>query len=1081
MLLLPKTVGPFTLVQKLGSGGVAESYQGTLDAQGGRQVVVRRILPYILRDPARLSSCEARVRDLLGVRHPFLVQVLDWVSDGNERFIVEDWVEGVDLERVLNWARSHRQRVPHNVFLNLATQICNGLEALHGRPGKGSGAENVLHLGLKPSAVILTREGKVLLGSYGLTRSPTSLPHGGAHGPVPVRMEYLSPEQTHSDQKLGPSSDIFSLGTLLYELLTLEPLFRSESNLQTINKVRRAEVTSQLLRVKELMPGLDKVLYRALSLNPRHRYQRAFVLREDLRGLMAGYSFNTIIDDTRRFLQPMFEGGTSAGVAAFAGGGLAAASALDSLPDAPADADDFEDMPVTNIDPDPMSTAAHAAQALAARAAASPSPVPPSSPPPSSPPPGVPDPASISQSRPAMKLGGELTDVGRPPKASTSSPTLAPETFDAPEPADLDSTRGRIEAAASEALDKTAPEIVDPNSTRGFLQGQVPPPPPEPPRVSPPQPTARPPAAEVEDSQPIDERPTAHAVPPAPSPGASAALGAAAAASMSAAASASSAPASSGPASSAPASPAPASPAPAGPEVSEEPAPAPTPSDRSSRLAAMAPPPKGASRSDRLAAMAPPPRSSSPAPLPPSPAPPAAPAGDVRATEPAFALSPPPGALAPPPAQPEDDLDWQPKKSNTGMWIGAAVGAALLLVVCAGGLSAVGLFGGGLSTYLAGMGGEGPDPVVAEAEVTEPVAPEGAAGEGEGGEAAAADSGARAEGTVASGAAPSEVQPVDEEPEVDPEPAVAMAGSGSSGSSSSAGTSSSSKPASSGTYGSSGSGSSGSYGSASSGSSSKPTSSGTYGSSGSSGSTSYGSTSSSGRSTGSSTASSGRSTSGSTASTGRSTGSSSYGSTAVADAAGLDAGSDTGSQEPERIQPGALDRYASDADQGRLGSSDIMYLEMVTIDEPAYTRARALLLMNAQRKGDKRATKRYLDELMMLPENRYNPVYLADLARYHVNRGNYQTALDNAILAERYWARLPSELVYSKKAEIFEVQAAAYQGLFYKSEDDVELLDQAIRHWEKYRTHVATRSRSDLTRRADKELTKLEDIRGRIQ
>ena len=109
------------------------------------------------------------------------------------------------------------------------------------------------------------------------------------------------------------------------------------------------------------------------------------------------------------------------------------------------------------------------------------------------------------------------------------------------------------------------------------------------------------------------------------------------------------------------------------------------------------------------------------------------------------------------------------------------------------------------------------------------------------------------------------------------------------------------------------------------------------------------------------------------------------------------------------------------------------------------------------------------------------PVFLADLARYHVNRGNYQSALDNAILAERYWARLPSALVFSKKAEIYEVQAAAYQGLFYKSEDDLELLDQAIKHWEKYRSHVRTKSRSDLTRRADKELTKLEDIRGRLR
>ena len=93
---------------------------------------------------------------------------------------------------------------------------------------------------------------------------------------------------------------------MLYELLVLRPMFRADSSLQTIHKVRRAEVTTQLLEVKEILSGLDKVLFRALSLNPRHRYQRAFVLREDLRGLMAGFSFADIESVAREFLAPVF-------------------------------------------------------------------------------------------------------------------------------------------------------------------------------------------------------------------------------------------------------------------------------------------------------------------------------------------------------------------------------------------------------------------------------------------------------------------------------------------------------------------------------------------------------------------------------------------------------------------------------------------------------------------------------------------------------------------------------------------------------------------------------------------------------
>jgi len=146
-----------------------------------------------------------------------------------------------------------------------------------------------------------------------------------------------------------------------------------------------------------------------------------------------------------------------------------------------------------------------------------------------------------------------------------------------------------------------------------------------------------------------------------------------------------------------------------------------------------------------------------------------------------------------------------------------------------------------------------------------------------------------------------------------------------------------------------------------------------------------------------------------------------------------------------------------------------------------YTRSRALLLVDAQKRADDTAVHRYLDELMVLPENQYNPVFLTDYARWHANHGEYERAIEKANTAERYWARLPSELVFSKKGEIYEIQAAATQGRFYKSKDDLELLDRAVAAWEKYREHVATRDRSDLVKRADSELAKLADIQRRLQ
>ncbi len=293
-------------MRRLRSDGVTDSFAAILDDPAGCQVIARRLLPHVLRDKEQLSGIESRARDLVSVRHPSLVPVLDYVAVGEDRYVIEEWVDAVPIAALLQHLRESDATLPHNVFLNLATQICNGLEALHSRAGESTASENVLHTALSPSRVLVRQSGKVVIGGYGLIRSPTATPTRGVGDAVATRLEYLSPEQTHPGQQLTPASDIFSLGTVLYELLTNRPMFRAKSNLQTIHRVRRAEVTSHLLEVKELLPGLDRVLYRALSLNPRHRYQRAFVLREDLRGLMAGFSFANIEEETQAVLGPLF-------------------------------------------------------------------------------------------------------------------------------------------------------------------------------------------------------------------------------------------------------------------------------------------------------------------------------------------------------------------------------------------------------------------------------------------------------------------------------------------------------------------------------------------------------------------------------------------------------------------------------------------------------------------------------------------------------------------------------------------------------------------------------------------------------
>jgi hypothetical protein len=192
-------------------------------------------------------------------------------------------------------------------------------------------------------------------------------------------------------------------------------------------------------------------------------------------------------------------------------------------------------------------------------------------------------------------------------------------------------------------------------------------------------------------------------------------------------------------------------------------------------------------------------------------------------------------------------------------------------------------------------------------------------------------------------------------------------------------------------------------------------------------------------------------------------------------------GSETDEAPPETR---SLDDQASRARTGALDAADVQQLEARDQLDPEFSRARTILLIDAHARQDDQAAGRYLADLLRVPENRYNPSLLAEMARHQVNQRRYGEALGTANKAEQHWARLPSSQVFAKQAEIYEVQAAATQGLLYLSEDEAEqrqLLDSAISRWRRLAEHGDRGGRTDISARATAQIDKLEDIQRRIQ
>ncbi len=266
-------VGPYEVLATLGAGGMGEVYRAR-DTRLGREVALKVISDGALLDRERLQRFEQEARLAGSLNHPNLVVVHDVGSEGGAPFLVTELLEGESLRHRLS-----RGRLPLRTALELGVQLAEGLAAAHAR--------GIVHRDVKPENVFLTSGGRAKLLDFGIAKltapraiegprnllDTTLTPEGIGTQPGAVLGSpgYMSPEQVRGDP-VDARTDIFSLGSVLYEMLAGAPAFPAKSLIESGHAILELEPPPL---PESVPPSVDVLVRRCLEKEPARRFQSA--------------------------------------------------------------------------------------------------------------------------------------------------------------------------------------------------------------------------------------------------------------------------------------------------------------------------------------------------------------------------------------------------------------------------------------------------------------------------------------------------------------------------------------------------------------------------------------------------------------------------------------------------------------------------------------------------------------------------------------------------------------------------------------------------------------------------------------
>ena len=245
-----------------------------------KTVAVKKILPEFGEDEdfVQMFVDEARISSHL--HHPNIVQVYDFGQSENSYYLSMEFVDGANLRNLSQKILKNGRKLSSNMILFVGLQVAKALAYAHAVRIEGEDILNLVHRDISPQNILISRDGMVKLTDFGIAKATIKLSKTQP-GKVQGKLSYMSPEQA-TGQKIDRRSDIFSLGIILYELITSTKAYSGDHTGQKYSKIRHANIPNIQEKVPELSDEVAGLITSMLSKNPDDRPSNSQVIVENL-------------------------------------------------------------------------------------------------------------------------------------------------------------------------------------------------------------------------------------------------------------------------------------------------------------------------------------------------------------------------------------------------------------------------------------------------------------------------------------------------------------------------------------------------------------------------------------------------------------------------------------------------------------------------------------------------------------------------------------------------------------------------------------------------------------------------------